>query len=279
MTRSDAKRAERQVTALLVVGALGALATAAVYAFGGQPQLEGVFLAVAFAGLGAGLVVWAHRLLRDVEVEEHWEYATDLDDDNEELTEFHDDLDRDDVLERRPLLRRTLLGTLATIGIAAIFPIRSLGPSPGNALRVTPWAKGRRLVDGDGKPIRRDEVPVGGLVTVFPEGRTDAADSVAVLIRVAVDADDQPPGATEGLYVYSKICTHAGCPVGLYVDDRRTLLCPCHQSEFDVVDGAAPISGPAARSLPRLPIEVDQAGVVVATGDFDQPVGPAWWSR
>ena len=29
---------------------------------------------------------------------------------------------------------------------------------------------------------------------------------------------------------YSKVCTHAGCPVGLYQADSHELLCPCHQS-------------------------------------------------
>jgi len=56
-------------------------------------------------------------------------------------------------------------------------------------------------------------------------------------------------------------------------------LCPCHQSAFDVLENAKPVLGPAARSLPRLPITVDTDGHLVATGGFSAPVGPAWWSR
>ena len=44
--------------------------------------------------------------------------------------------------------------------------------------------------------------------------------------------------APDGLVAYSKVCTHAGCPVGLYEADIHELLCPCHQSSFDVLDGA-----------------------------------------
>jgi ubiquinol-cytochrome c reductase iron-sulfur subunit len=85
--------------------------------------------------------------------------------------------------------------------------------------------------------------------------------------------------APEGLVAYSKVCTHAGCPVGLYEAQTHQLLCPCHQSVFDVLADAVPVTGPAARALPRLPLAVTTAGLVVATGDFSAPVGPAWWSR
>ena len=47
----------------------------------------------------------------------------------------------------------------------------------------------------------------------------------------------------------------------------------------EVLDGAKVIFGPAARSLPQLRITVDDAGYLVAEGDFDQPVGPSFWER
>jgi ubiquinol-cytochrome c reductase iron-sulfur subunit len=77
---------------------------------------------------------------------------------------------------------------------------------------------------------------------------------------------------------YSKICTHAGCPVGLYRSEAHQLLCPCHQSTFDVLRGAVPVFGPAARPLPQLPMEVDDDGYLVARGDFNEPVGPSFWN-
>jgi ubiquinol-cytochrome c reductase iron-sulfur subunit len=127
------------------------------------------------------------------------------------------------------------------------------------------------------------DVPMGGLVTVFPEGAPGSADSQAVLMRVEPNllqlAADRKDWAPDGYVVYSKICTHAGCPVGLYEAQRHELLCPCHQSTFDVLRGAKPVFGPAAVSLPQLPIEINANGQLVARGDFSDPVGPAFWHR
>ncbi len=83
----------------------------------------------------------------------------------------------------------------------------------------------------------------------------------------------------DGIVAYSKLCTHVGCPVGLYQAQEALLLCPCHQSTFDVLAGAEPIFGPAARPLPQLPLAVDDEGYLVATGDFEAPVGPGFWDR
>jgi ubiquinol-cytochrome c reductase iron-sulfur subunit len=132
--------------------------------------------------------------------------------------------------------------------------------------------------------VRAAEVPVDSVVTVLPD--TDvahAADSQAVLLHL-------PPGAIvprsgreswspEGFVAYSRLCTHAGCPVGLFNADDLTLLCPCHQSTFDAAQHGQPTFGPAARPLPQLPLAIDADGFLVATGDFSEPVGPAWWSR
>ena len=57
------------------------------------------------------------------------------------------------------------------------------------------------------------------------------------------------------------------------------LLCPCHQSTFDLADNAKVIFGPAARPLPQLPLAVDAEGYLVAQSDFTEPVGPSFWER
>jgi ubiquinol-cytochrome c reductase iron-sulfur subunit len=137
----------------------------------------------------------------------------------------------------------------------------------------------------------------GGLLTVFPgvlkEGSTDEyekpeiqtkADSTVVLIRLK---PGQPVKGQRGHddwvidnhVAYSKICTHAGCPVSLYEQQTHHLLCPCHQSVFDIADGARPIFGPAARPLPQLPLAVDDQGYFISRGDFPEPVGPSFWER
>jgi ubiquinol-cytochrome c reductase iron-sulfur subunit len=122
---------------------------------------------------------------------------------------------------------------------------------------------------------------VNGFLTVFPEDHTDAADAQTVLIRLA--EDDQTPGPEEatvdGFVAFSKVCTHAGCPVGLYQAATRELFCPCHQSVFAVLEGAEPTAGPATRPLPQLPIGLDENGFLIALGDFPEPIGPGFWNR
>jgi ubiquinol-cytochrome c reductase iron-sulfur subunit len=81
-------------------------------------------------------------------------------------------------------------------------------------------------------------------------------------------------------YAYSKICTHPGCPASLYEADEHIALCPCHQSEFAVLESMRPVFGPAARPLPQLPIDVDQeAGYLTSPHGFIGPIGPGYWER
>ena len=82
-----------------------------------------------------------------------------------------------------------------------------------------------------------------------------------------------------GYVAYSKVCTHAGCPVGLYEQLTQQLLCPCHQSLFNVREGAQPIFGPAPRPLAQLPLYVDGAGYLRAQTGYDEPIGPGFWER
>jgi ubiquinol-cytochrome c reductase iron-sulfur subunit len=160
-------------------------------------------------------------------------------------------------------------------------PIFSLGPAPGRSLFETSWRQGRRLAVPGGEPSDLANLPVGGILTVFPDGDESDPNAAALLIRVEPDGLQLDPERTdwapEGFVAYSKICTHAGCPVGLYRAAQHVLICPCHQSEFDVLRGATPISGPAARPLPQLPIQLQPDGSFVALGDFSEPVGPSFW--
>lgn len=269
-----------RVAAGFGVTVVSATALAVVYARGGQPQLEGLLLGLALGGLGYGFAVWAERLLPaggQVQKRET------LPSSEEEREAVEADLEREGAIGRRKLLTRMLGLAGVALGAAFLFPIRSLGPGPGRALEHTSWRPRSRLVDEAGHVVRAEGVPVGAMITVFPEGHIDAADSQTVLIRVEeglLEGATAPQGAAPaGFVAYSKVCTHAGCPVGLYQADTHQLLCPCHQSAFDVLDGARPVFGPATRALPRLPLEVDEEGLLRARGDFDEPVGPAYWRR
>jgi len=281
--RSTSTRRERffertaALTFLLSFAAFIGLAV--VYWRGGQPQAEGALLAVGFGGLAYGLVTWGNHLMPE------GPYAEDRHDFDEPVQEelFGDDLARGRWITRRTLLLRTLVLAAGGLGVAALFPIRSLGPKPGRSLLQTPWRNGLRLITDDGKLVRADDVPIGGLVTVFPEGHPGSADGQAVLVRVEPGLIDPVVGreswSPEGYIVYSKICTHAGCPVGLYQRETHELLCPCHQSTFDVLHGAKAVFGPAAGALPQLPIQIDGDGTLSALGDFSDPVGPPFWRR
>ena len=187
------------------------------------------------------------------------------------------------VLERRRLLVRLLVGAGAALGAAVLFPIRSLGPRPSKALTSSPFTRGTRLVRDDGARVRPSDLEVDGVLTVFPEGDTTNEFAQVLLIRLPSDANQPRPGregwSVDDLVAYSKICTHAGCPVGLFEAALGQLLCPCHQSTFDVYDGCRPIFGPAATSLPQLPLAIDDQGFVEADGPFSGPIGPGFWNQ
>ncbi|MFV0451851.1 MAG: ubiquinol-cytochrome c reductase iron-sulfur subunit, partial [Propioniciclava sp.] len=82
-----------------------------------------------------------------------------------------------------------------------------------------------------------------------------------------------------GILAYSKICTHVGCPISLWEQQTHHLLCPCHQSTFDLGNSGVVVFGPAGRSLPQLPIKVNSEGYLVAQSDFTVPVGPSYFER
>jgi ubiquinol-cytochrome c reductase iron-sulfur subunit len=270
----------RLATLAFAASTLAGLALAVVYVLGGQPQAEGALLLVSVGGIGVGIVAWAKTFLPEGEETEAREPLRAEPEARERLDEA---LDRADEIPRRTFLGRGLASALGALGLAAVFPVWSLGPSPGRTLFRTRWRPGARLVTEDGTPVKASDVAIGGVLTVFPEGATDASDSQVLLLHVDPARIRPRPGretwSPQGFIAYSKICTHAGCPVGLFETQTNTLLCPCHQSTFDVGNGARPVFGPATRSLPQLPIVIDADGTLRAVSDFTEPVGPAFWGR
>jgi ubiquinol-cytochrome c reductase iron-sulfur subunit len=273
------RRASLVVAIAFGAATLAALGLFAVYIAGGQPQVEGALLFVALTGIGAGLMVWATRLMTGIgQITQSRRHAPPPEEKQAAAEAMAGGVEE---MSRRRLLFRLLLGAAGALGLAAIFPIRSLGRAPGASLFRTEWRPGLRLVDVDGNLVTRDTLEVDSFTTVFPEDAVGSGDSQAVLIRVRSGSlqlpADRLAGAPDGYVAYSKICTHAGCAVGLYLAQVHELRCPCHQSTFDVLNGAQPVYGPAARALPQLPIEIDPDGVIRALGDFTAPVGPSFW--
>jgi ubiquinol-cytochrome c reductase iron-sulfur subunit len=289
--RNVEERAARHIAAALALTTASALGLAVLYALGGQDQLEGILLALALGGLGYSFVIAARRLLPQGPFTEDREPLTSSESDIEafgqDFGRLYDAADgeggTDHGLARRKFLIRMFGAAAGALGLAALFPVASLGPRPGNSLFVTKWRKGSRVVDEQGRRVHVDDLEVGGVITVFPEGSVGSADSQTLLLRVGNQAlttrDGRETWAPEGYVAYSKVCTHAGCPVGLYQHDIQRLLCPCHQSTFEVLDGATPVFGPATRSLPQLPLMVDDDGQLRAQDDYDEPIGPGFWNR
>ena len=278
---TDDRRDTIVIAASFWVAIVAAIGLGIVYWRGGQPQAEGALIAGAAGGVAIGLVTWAHRLLPQGPSVEHLDQPAGS---AAEQAAFEEDLERGGIITRRRLIVRSLGAAIVAFGGAFFLPLRSLGPRPSDAeLNTSPWVRGRRLVTPDGSPLMADEIPLNSLVSVFPEGALDSETGQATLVRVE-DALIHPLPGREGwtpggLIAYSKVCTHAGCPVGLFEAATHQLLCPCHQSTFDVLRGATPIFGPAGAPLPQLPLIVGADGSVQAGGGFSDPPGPSFWSR
>jgi len=169
------------------------------------------------------------------------------------------------------------LGAFALLAVVPFFALVRRTSTPGTA-----WKTGSRLVNPDGKPMRADDLAIGSIETVFPEGAVGAPEAATLLIRLPDDAAAVDPARHDwvqrGNIAYSKICTHAGCPVAIYRKFSHQLYCPCHQSVFNVLGSGKPISGPATRALPQLALDIDAHGYLIARGDYAEPVGPDdWW--
>jgi|ERR1700722_2374887 ubiquinol-cytochrome c reductase iron-sulfur subunit len=257
----------------------------------------GTSLAVTLIALGLGALLWVRYLMPDVEVTEQRHDLRSDPKDRQAFEQYFKEGASNSQFVKRPLVRRTLmLGTLPLLA-APVVLLRDLGPLPGTSLRHTVWSPGRRLlVFGTDTPITAAEFSVpGSAITIVPEGYADDSDALTkatvTLIKFRpgeLDIPTRMAGSTligtmnwtvDNIVAYSRICTHVGCPVGLYEQTTHHLLCPCHQSTFDASIGAEVIFGPAPRPLPQLPITVDAQGYLVAKSDFTQPVGPSFWER
>jgi ubiquinol-cytochrome c reductase iron-sulfur subunit len=300
-----AKRREREVAALFGLSTLGTLLFIVAY-FAIKPQgaegdemLEQVGLSTRLLGLGLGLALfcigagaihWAKTLMPDDEVVSVRKPMRSSDEDRREAVEALKEGSAGAGLGRRKLIRNSLLGALAPLGLLAIIPLRDLGPLPGARLTGTAWKPGKRLVtDPTGRPIKASEIPIGSVIHVQPEGihemehpLNEMAKATTLVIRLEPDEikdSKEREWSVDGIVAYSKVCTHVGCPVGLYEQQTHHLLCPCHQSTFDVTRDCAVIFGPAARPLPQLPLAVDDEGYLVSRDDFQESIGPSYWER
>ena len=280
------------IVAFFAIKPLDASGAEMVKRVGWSTQLLGLGLGLALFFIGAGAIHWAKTLMPDDEIVTERKPMRSSDEDRRAAVEALKEGAAGAGLGRRKLIRNSLLGAMAPLGLLAIIPLRDLGPLPGDSLEHTAWKAGKRLIsDPAGHPIKASDVEIGGVVHVLPEGieksehrLNEEAKATAIIMRLAPeDLTNQRPDRkgwdVSGIVAYSKVCTHVGCPVGLYEQQTHHLLCPCHQSTFDVTRNCKVIFGPAHRPLPQLKLTTDDEGYLVAAQDFDEPVGPSFWER
>jgi ubiquinol-cytochrome c reductase iron-sulfur subunit len=308
------KRIERTIALIFML--TGLFATAFVVAYIAWPweyetgntddkyftPILGLTLGLALLCVGVGIIAWAKKLLpEEVSIQDRHDGASARD---EQLLTAATlvNMGEETGVRRRPLLTGALLLGLAPVGAAVAAPIvgglikdphkdeimfkTGFDPAHNNGHPV-------RLTREDGSPIRPEDVSVGGQMTVYPgipHGTSTHlyADSPTLLIHLReadarqAEANAKPvnKGSQWGNFVaHTKICSHAGCPASLYEQQTNRLLCPCHQSQFNITDNARPIFGPASRSLAQLPLDVDKEGYFIATSDYKVAIGPAFWER
>jgi len=278
---------ERVIALTFVAGIVLIAGFGACYWVNAAPWTLGATFGGGLFLMGTGLIAWGKYLMpRGPFVEERHTLANSEDDRNAFAAAI---VERGGgVIKRRKFLGGLLGAGMGIFGVVAAFPlVRSLGPLPKGTLFHTDWAKGTYLVDITGRRVHADDLAIGSIVTVYPEGleNTDNGQAVdqTVLIRLSnqdfVTQKGRETWGPQGYLAYSKLCTHLGCPVGLYEQQLQLLVCPCHQSMFDVTNGCIPNFGPAPRPLPQLPLQFDSAGYLQSQADFNQPVGPGFWER
>lgn len=303
------KRAERTVYTLFYLSIVGSLGSALAYMFfpieSGElwdirlhTMFVGLGMTLALLAIGIGAVHWGKALMADHESIDVRHPVASSEEVREASAQVFELADKESGFSRRTLVRNSLIGALIAFPIPGITLLRSLAPQdqdPVTVLKHTMWEKGVRLArDGGGAivgaPIRAADVTIGSVFHVVPENLAEAshvlnekAKAVVLLIRLdpadLKEPEERKDWSYNGIVAYSKVCTHVGCPVALAEQHTHHLLCPCHQSQFDVSDQAKVIFGPAKRPLPQLPITVDDEGYLIAKSDFTEPVGPSYWER
>ena len=264
----------------------------------------GLGIALALLSIGIGAIHWSKSLMSDKEFVEHRHPTRGRDSTREAAVQAFADANDESGFGRRVMIRNSLIAAVVASIVPGVTLFRGLAPfnteedpiagDPVALLKHTMWKKGTRLVhDPAGTPIRAADITIGSAVHVIPEGLNELghegglleekAKAIVLLMRLRpeqlIESEERKSWSYDGIVAYSKVCTHVGCPVALYEQQTHHLLCPCHQSQFDVTDHAKVIFGPASRPLPQLPIAVDDEGYLIAQSDFHEPVGPSFWER
>ena len=257
--------------------------------------LLGLTFGLALLFLGVGAVQWARKLMDDKEWIDYRHGASSSDDDKTYMLTELDKAANEAKLTRRKIIGRTLIAAMATILLPMVVGLADLGPWPTKKKRAetierTIWAPGVRVVnDVTFEPIKPENVETGQLINGEPanlqdvegsEYQIEKAKAAVIVVRWIPIRSPSPSRETwqiGGILCYSRSVPRcADQPVGAAT---HHLLCPCHQSTFDLGDAGLVVFGPAKRALPQLPIALDAEGYIVAQRDFLVPPGPSFFER
>jgi ubiquinol-cytochrome c reductase iron-sulfur subunit len=276
----------------------------------------GVTLGIAILAIGIGVLLYTRKFIpHEIAVQDRHDGGSSELDKKTIVAQFAD-FGHSTTIARRSMVKRSLAFGGGVLGLAlTVVPLGALLRNPHaqssneNGLLHTGWlprTKGEKIFlrrdtgdDSEIALVKPEDMDAGSMETVFPfreserndkEALADAflrSDNPVMLIRLrpedaakVVKRAGQEKFNFGDYYAYTKICSHLGCPTSLFEQRTNRILCPCHQSQFDALQYAKPVFGPATRALAQLPIKVDEdTGYFVATGDFIEPVGPAYWER
>ncbi|TDV40419.1 ubiquinol-cytochrome c reductase iron-sulfur subunit [Actinophytocola oryzae] len=273
----------------------------------------GVTLGLAILGIGIGVLNYTRKFIpHEIAVQQRHDGGSGELDKATILAGLADAGNRS-TIARRPMIKRSLGFGGGVLGLALVaLPLGSLLRNPHaqsankDGLLHTPWQHTKKdekvflrraTANDEISLVRPEDMDAGSMETVFPYRETDThedwaktilrGDSPVMLIRLrpqdgarVIQHQGQEDYHYGDYYAYTKICSHLGCPTSLYEQRTNRILCPCHQSQFDALQYAKPVFGPATRKLAQLPITVDEeTGYFISTSDFNEPVGPAYWER
>ena len=306
------RRAYRQVVLILATVPFFAIAFVVLYfvipldatlhIFGSVMKanhlLLGLTLGLGVLAIGVALIHWARTIMGDEEVIEERHAAAAPAEARAEAAAQWSEGAKQSGLGRRKLIGSGLAGGLGIMLVPAVVLLADAGPWPTadrrrETIEKTIWAPGIPLVnDVNQQPLRASDIQIGQLINAQPanlfdlhgpEFQTEKAKASLIVVRMDPAAVRVPTSRqdwhVDGILAYSKICTHVGCPISLWEQQTHHLLCPCHQSTFDLANSGVVVFGPAARSLPQLPITTDADGFLIARSDFTVPVGPSYFER
>ncbi len=278
----------------------------------------GLTLGLAILGVGVGVLMYVKKFIpHEVAVQDRHDGGSAEVDKQTILAQLADSGNRS-TIARRKLIYRSAgagVGVLgAGIGIISIAPLLR-NPHARAESKDGLWHTGWHTDPGHeaervflrrdtGKAgeislVRPEDLDAGAMETVFPFRESERGhehelnlalkrgDNPVMLIRLrpedakrVIKHQGQEDYNYGDYYAYTKICSHLGCPTSLFEQRTNRILCPCHQSQFNALEYAKPIFGPATRKLAQLPIDVDpETGYFYAKHDFIEAVGPAFWER